>query len=643
MSSSPPSLKKIDFAGLRVGAFESRMQAEMTRLIENLNGVPTVTPSMREIPLEENKEAFTFWEELRHARVDVLILMTGIGTRTLIKTISTKAPAMDVVAALEKITLVARGPKPVKALAEYGLAPAIRVPEPNTWRDVLKTLDEKKDVNGLIVAVQEYGEPHRIFLAELVERGAKVIQVPVYRAALPENTGPLRELVLKIVGGEIDVALFTNATQIEHAMSLARKEGKAQEFRQAMRRMVIASVGHSCSDMLRAYGLPVDLEPERPMMGALVAKAAEESHRVMEEKSKRSSQISFEESGVTQSGDPLHESRFMKACRKEKTDRTPIWLMRQAGRYMKEYRELRAKVSFLDLCHNSDLAAEVTVDAAHRLGVDAAIIFSDLLLIVQPLGFDLSYGKDQGPQIANPFKSASDLARLKEVDVEESMGYVYQAIRKTRYALKPDIPLIGFAGAPFTMASYIIEGKGSKNFIDTKRLMYEEPKAWHALLEKITDATIRYLNGQVAAGVQAVQIFDSWVGCLSPEDFRTYVLPHTRRLAKSITPGVPVITFGTQTAGLLPLFKELGGEVIGVDWRIELDEAWDILGDVAIMGNLDPVALFSNPKEVREKAKRILNQAAGRPGHIFNLGHGILPGTPIENVFALIEAVKNYA
>ncbi|MCG3203633.1 MAG: Uroporphyrinogen decarboxylase [Elusimicrobia bacterium] len=643
MNSSSSTTKNIDFSGLRVGAFESRMQAEMIRLIQNLNGIPFVAPSMREVPLNENKEVFSFWEEVKRGQIDLLILMTGVGTRTLIKALSTRVPTPEVVAALEKLLLVVRGPKPVKALAEVGLAPHIRVPEPNTWRDVLKTLDEKKDLSNLTVAVQEYGEPNRLFLAELSARGAQVRSVSVYKSQLPTDTKPLSDLVLKIVQGEMDVLLFTNATQVENAMAMARKLGKAQEFRKAFERLAVASVGPSCSDMLRAYGLAVDMEPERPMMGALVAKAAEASQSVLENKKRVPLNIHFPKTGASKKGDALFDSRFMKACRKEKTDRTPIWLMRQAGRYMKEYRELRAKVSFLELCKNSDLAAEVTVDAAHRLGVDAAIIFSDLLPIVEPMGFELSYGKDQGPQISNPFKTAEDLKRVSAVDVEDSMAYVLQAIRKTRHALKSDLPLIGFAGAPFTLASYLIEGKGSKNFIETKSLMLKDPQTWHSLLEKITTVTIQYLNAQVAAGVQAVQIFDSWVGCLSPEDFRTYALPHTRRLVKSITPGVPVITFGTQTGGMLSLIKEAGGDVVGLDWRVELDEAWNVLGDVAVMGNLDPAVLFSHPKEIRERAQRLLNQAAGRPGHIFNLGHGILPGTPIENVFALIEAVKNHA
>jgi uroporphyrinogen decarboxylase len=640
MTASPPTSSEKTFSGLRVAAFESRMQTEMTRLIENLGGVASVAPSVREVPLDQQGDVARFWEKAQKSEIDLLILMTGVGTRTLIQALGKNVPIEQVLDALKKMVLVVRGPKPVKALSEFGLAPTVRVPEPNTWRDVLKTLDTQKDVRGLRLAVQEYGEPNRLFLAELEARGADVMSVSVYRAMLPENTGPLRELVLKIIAGKIDVVLFTNATQVEHAMAIARQEGKAQEFREAFRRIAVASVGPSASSMLRAYGLPVDAEPSRPMMGALVARAAEVGAEILARKQAApSTQISFS-STASVAGDALHQSLLLKTCRREATSRTPVWLMRQAGRYMKEYRELRSKVSFLELCKNSDLAAEVTVDAAHRLGVDAAIIFSDLLPLVEPLGFELSYGVDQGPQIGNPFRTRDDLKRVKPVDVEDSMSFVLQAIRKTRAALKTDIPLIGFAGAPFTMASYIIEGKGSKNFIETKKLMYQDTETWNALLGCITDATISYLNAQAQAGAQVLQLFDSWVGCLSPEDFRRFALPHTRRLVKNLTPGVPVITFGTQTNGLLPLMKEAGGDVVGVDWRIELDEAWKILGDVAIQGNLDPVVLFAPQKEIRTHVQRILNQANGRPGHIFNLGHGILPHTPIENVQYAIDCVK---
>ncbi|HLM57176.1 MAG TPA: uroporphyrinogen decarboxylase [Pyrinomonadaceae bacterium] len=350
-------------------------------------------------------------------------------------------------------------------------------------------------------------------------------------------------------------------------------------------------------------------------------------------------------SEVTDSANPagmsreLWESPFMRACRREQVPHTPVWLMRQAGRYMKEYREVRARHSFLEMCKRSDVASEVTVYAAHRLGVDAAIIFADILLIIEPMGLDLEFARGEGPVIHNPVRSAADVDRVREVEDVSSLDYVYEAVRLTRRELRPNIPLIGFCGAPFTLASYICEGGGSKNYIHTKRLMYTDPGAWHALMSRIARALSRYLNAQVEAGAQAVQIFDSWVGALSPDDYREYVLPHTRKVIRGVTPGVPVIHFGTGTAALLGLMKEAGGDVIGLDWRVRLDEAWARLGDVAVQGNFDSIALFTTPEIVRSRAQAILEQAANRPGHIFNLGHGILPETPVENVVALVEAV----
>jgi uroporphyrinogen decarboxylase len=330
----------------------------------------------------------------------------------------------------------------------------------------------------------------------------------------------------------------------------------------------------------------------------------------------------------------------MRACRREAVPYTPIWLMRQAGRYMREYREVRAKTTFLELCKTPSLAAEVTVTAVERLGVDAAIIFADILLILEPMGIELEFAEGEGPVIHNPVRNASDVDRLREVEDVNALHFVYEAIRQTRYALKPDIPLIGFSGAPFTLASYLIEGGGSKNYIHTKRLMYDDPGAWHAMMSLIARALPKYLNAQIEAGAQAVQLFDSWVGCLSVDDYREFVLPHTRSVIKNVTPGVPVIHFGTGTAVLLESMREAGGDVIGLDWRVRLDEGWQRVGhDVAVMGNLEPVALFANQEVLRAQAKRILDQAAARPGHIFNLGHGILPETPVENVIALVEMV----
>jgi len=336
----------------------------------------------------------------------------------------------------------------------------------------------------------------------------------------------------------------------------------------------------------------------------------------------------------------LQNSPFMRACRHEPVPYTPIWLMRQAGRYMREYREVRARTTFLELCKTPDLAAEVTVTAAEKLGVDAAIIFADILLILEPMGIDLEFAQGEGPVIHNPVKTAADVDWLKEVEDVSSLDFVYEAIRKTRSALKDDIPLIGFSGAPFTLASYICEGGGSKNYVSTKRLMYNDSGAWHSMMSLISRALSKYLNAQIEAGSQAVQLFDSWVGCLSPDDYREFVLRHTKNVIQNITPGVPVIHFGTGTGTLLELMREAGGDVIGLDWRVRLDEGWDRVGhDVGVMGNLDPVVLFAHRDQVISQAKRILDQAARRPGHIFNLGHGILPETPVDNVIALVEAV----
>ncbi len=312
--------------------------------------------------------------------------------------------------------------------------------------------------------------------------------------------------------------------------------------------------------------------------------------------------------------------------------------MRQAGRYMPEYRAVRAKHSFLELCKDADAAADVTVTAVERLGVDAAIIFADILLIVEPMGIGLEFSKGDGPVLHNPVRTPADVERLPDVDAPAALSFVYDAIRKARAALK--VPLIGFSGAPFTLASYVIEGGGSRNYVHTKALMYQAPEAWHTLLRRLTSAVVGYLNAQIAAGADAVQLFDSWVGCLAPDDYRRFVLPHMRTLISGITPGVPVIHFGTGTSGLLELMREAGGDVIGLDWRIDIGNGWQRVGyDVGVQGNLDPVVLFAPLDEIRDRTTRILDRVRGHRGHIFNLGHGILPTTPVDNVIALVDMV----
>ena len=307
---------------------------------------------------------------------------------------------------------------------------------------------------------------------------------------------------------------------------------------------------------------------------------------------------------------------------------------------MAEYRAIRARHGFLDLCKNPDAAAEVTLQPVEKLGVDAAILFADILLIVEPLGVGLEFGVGEGPSIKRPVRNDADVTRLVRADIESALGFVFDTVARVRKSLAPSVPLIGFAGAPFTVASYMVEGGASRDYLHVKRLMFEAPAAWARLMDVLVDATARYLNGQIAAGVQAVQLFDSWVGTLAPADYRAFVLPHMQALFAKLTPGTPTIHFGTGTAALLPLMREAGGDVIGLDWRVDLAASWDAVGhDVAVQGNLDPAVLLAAPPYIRKRAQAVLDAAAGRPGHIFNLGHGIHKETPVEHVKALVDIV----
>lgn len=340
-------------------------------------------------------------------------------------------------------------------------------------------------------------------------------------------------------------------------------------------------------------------------------------------------------------------SAFLSACRRQPTPVTPVWMMRQAGRYMPEYRAVKARyASMLDMVKNPEVATEITLQPVRAFALDAAIIYADILTLLEGMGLKLEFVKEHGPVIHNPVKSASDIDALANPPPEEALAYTLDAIRLTRRELAGRIPLIGFSGAPFTLACYAIEGGGSRDFVAAKTLMYTQPRAWHALMEKLSVAVGRYLIAQANAGAEALQLFDSWVGALSPADYRAYVLPHSARtiaLVKAET-RAPVIHFGTGTAGILHLIKEAGGDVIGVDWRIDLAEAWDRLGpDVAVQGNFDPVILFSSPDEIRRQTARILDSVRGRPGHIFNLGHGIMQHTPVENVRLLADFVHEYS
>ena len=337
-------------------------------------------------------------------------------------------------------------------------------------------------------------------------------------------------------------------------------------------------------------------------------------------------------------------SRFVRACRRQPVDVTPQWFMRQAGRYMAEYRAIRKHHSLVEICKKPELAAQVTIEAAEILGVDAAIIFADLLLPLEVMGLPFHFAAGEGPVIDQPVREPAAVRALR-TDRWQELGYVSAAIRQVVRHFGDSLPVIGFCGAPFTLASYMIEGGGSRNYVHTKRMMYTQPHAWSELMEKLVEVLAGYSQEQLKSGADAFQVFDSWVGCLSVEDYREHVLPHVTRLVQELKrTGAPIIYFGTDSATLLPAMTETGADVIGVDWRIPLDEAWQAIDyKAAVQGNLDPVLLFADPKTLRARAHDVLRRAGGRPGHIFNLGHGILQETPVENVKALVEFVREFS
>jgi uroporphyrinogen decarboxylase len=338
------------------------------------------------------------------------------------------------------------------------------------------------------------------------------------------------------------------------------------------------------------------------------------------------------------------DSLFVRAAKALPTERTPIWLMRQAGRYMAEYRAIRKQYSLIEICKKPAIAAQVTIEAAEILKVDAAIIFADLLLPLEVMGLPFHFAAGEGPKIEKPIRTAKDISDLRTERAAE-LGYVAEGIKLVCKHFGDSLPVIGFCGAPFTLASYMIEGGGSRNYIHTKKMMYSEPAAWNELMKKLVSVTAEYSAEQVRAGADTIQIFDSWVGCLSVEDYRRYVLSHATDLVKRLQKtGVPVIYFGTDSSTLLPAMQETGADVIGLDWRIPLDTGWQSLGNKgAVQGNLDPVLLFADWKELKSRAEDVLRQAAGRPGHIFNLGHGILQETPVENVKSLCAYVREHS
>lgn len=634
------NMQNSNFNGLRVGAFESRQAGQMERLITQCGGVAHVSPSVRITPLSENLEAVDFAHRLITGEVDIAIFLTGVGFELLLDIVGGHLQRQRYLDALADITTIARGSKTAAAMKRLGLKPTASVPPPQTWREVINLVDQSIPVDHRAVGLQAHGLVNHSLIAGLEARGAQVLSIPVYRWELPADTRLLEQNVRLLVQGDLDVLLFTAAPQVTGLLQVAKQLGLESRLVEAIGRTVVASVGPATSQMLRRHGMSVDLQPGQSRLAALVQLTAQRSDALLRSKRHIAAVVPGPDFEATDRAAPWYNGPFMKACRREPTSVTPIWLMRQAGRYMAEYRAVRKKVSFLELCKNPALCSEVMCTAVQRLGVDAAIIFSDLLPILEPMGLDLEFVRGTGPVIHNPLRQPGDVDRLIELENVDSLKFVMETVTQTRKDLPDHIPLIGFAGAPFTLASYAIEGGASRHYLRTKTLMYQDGGAWRMLMQRLARSTTRYLNAQIAAGAQCVQLFDSWVGCLGFDDYRRYVFPYVCDIVQQLKPGVPVINFATGNPALLPLLRETGSTVVGVDWRVRLDDAWKTLGeDSAVQGNLDPAVLLSDTDRIQSEAKAILDMAAGRPGHIFNLGHGVLPQTPVEHAIELVDAV----
>ncbi len=635
VGTASPSLK-----GLNIAALESRRASDMERLIAKYQGLPFVSPSMREVTVTENREAIDFAYRVITGEINIVIFLTGVGFQHLLAAIERSVDKQRFLNALSDITTVVRGPKPAAALRDAGVTATVKVPEPNTWRELLAAIDAHVPITNHKVGLQEYGKSNSSLIAGLEARGAEVIPVRVYNWELPLDTVPLEANIRALIAGQRDALLFTSAHQAANLLRLSGDLGVEQELRAALRNVIVASIGPTTSEMLRQNDLPVDLEPEHPKMGHLVLETAQRAQSLLAGRSARARIIETGGALPLDVHAAWYDGPFMRACRREASSVTPVWLMRQAGRYMSEYRAVREKMSFLELCKDSALCAEVMVTAVNKLGVDAAIIFSDLLPILEPMGMNLEFAKGDGPVIHNPLREAKDIQRVAELETMDELDFVMETVRLTRQEIAPHIPVIGFSGAPFTLVSYMIEGGGSRNYHHTKGLMYRDSGAWRELMGKMSRTIARYLNAQIAAGAQCVQLFDSWAGCLSVQDYTRYVYPYVKQIIDSIVPDVPVINFATGNPALLPLLRGDQRTVVGIDWRVPLDAAWEQVGHQrAVQGNLDPIALLAEPETLREMTADVLQRAAGRAGHIFNLGHGILPQTPVDNAIALVDMV----
>lgn len=582
--------------------------------------------------------------ELGAGAIDVVIFRTAAGVHQFIANLNSQnqQPVLD---GLTDIQVIGASPAATTALEHLGIAPHLGVTRDRSWRSVLTAIDKQyrtTDRSGsplatLQVALERCGDWFSLS-SGLEARGARVRPMQLFPPLVEVPPAQAQAFFEALETGALEAFWFGSATEATVFCRISKQFGRARLTDHLSDHHIVICASRGAQEILADRGLPVDMvcDPATPAMTQI----ANQIHNLRNRKLNSIKNMSGPSSSSNDPNAPWYNSPFMKACRGEPTDVTPIWMMRQAGRYMAEYREVRANVSFLELCANSQLCSEVMCTAVNRLGVDAAIIFSDLLPILVPMGCDLEFVKGDGPVIHNPVRTTADIDRIRPLESNAELEFVMETVRLTRRDLPADMPLIGFAGAPFTLASYMIEGGASRNYAATKTMMHGDPGAWKQLMDHLVQSISIYLNGQVEAGAQCVQLFDSWAGCLSYEDYRIHVHPHVQKIIASLPTDVPVINFATGNPSLLPLLADTQASVIGIDWRTRLDDAWQTVGhDRAVQGNLDPTVLLTNPQEIRRQAKIVLDQAAGRPGHIFNLGHGILPMTDVDNAIALVDAV----
>ena len=580
-----------------------------------------------------------FANRILTADIDTVIFVTSVGVEAIIEQASRNVDQQRFLDCLADIHTVAGSKAAANALQQFQITPKISVNSSNSWRDILIAIDRSLPVINQTIALEE-SESIYSLISGLEARGASVVKVPLFADPSSEWAPVAIEFFEQLEAGEFHIILFPSPENAVRFCTLAKGYGRAKLTRHLLDNHLVLAIGRGTAEILSDRGFIVDYSTETTDPAEGIQEIKAQISQITKQKSIIRVSMSGPATNNSDPNAPWYNSPFMKACRGEPTDVTPIWMMRQAGRYMAEYREVRNKVSFLDLCANPQLCSEVMCTAVNRLGVDAAIIFSDLLPILVPMGCDLEFVKGDGPVIHNPVRTAADIDRIKPLESNDPLQFVMDTVKQTRNDLPADMPLIGFAGSPFTLASYMIEGGSSRNYAFTKTLMYGDHGAWDQLMQHLANSISLYLQGQIEAGAQCVQLFDSWAGCLSFEDYKTFAHPYVKRIIASLPSNVQVINFATGNPALLPLLADTRAAVIGIDWRTRLDDAWKIVGhDRAVQGNLDPTVLLTNPTEIKKHAKFVLDQAGGRAGHIFNLGHGILPQTPVDNAIALVDAV----